>query len=196
MISDCVYLAILKNITVRLASRSCDVTFWEQTGNCSRRPSELLKYFVIWSPVHFSFRFTPLKQESSQKRWWNLLFLNWTNICLTLWLLLVMNKRNPMTFSPWTAFRLKPLLHKWKYSVYGIREDTCGWTLQDSTVSTCIALFRPISAFIMWKRLLLGHKWTKLRFVVCTWLTWDALLAILKWVWFFLLVWRLWIKCL
>ncbi len=29
MISDCVYLAILKNITVRLASRSCDVTFFE-----------------------------------------------------------------------------------------------------------------------------------------------------------------------
>ncbi len=159
------------------------------------------RWSILWfgkflSRVLSIFRSGSLQPESSPKRWWNILFLNWTNICLTLWLLLVMNKRNPMTFSPWTAFRLKPLLHKWKYSAYGVREDTCDWTLQDSPVSTSIALFRPNSAFIMWKRLLLGHEWTELRFVVCTWLTWDALLAILKWVWFFLLVWRRWIKCL
>lgn len=143
------------------------------------------------SPVHFSLRFTPLQQESSPERWWNLLILNWTNICLTLWLLLVMNKRNPMTFSPWTAFRLKQNIFTCAIAAYGVREDTCGWTLQDSPVSTSIAFFRPNSAFLMWKRLLLGHKWKKKGVVVCTWLTWDALLAILKWVWFFLLVWRL-----
>lgn len=127
---------------------------------------------TVWesSPFFVPVHSAPNQQESSQKRRWNLSVLKWTNICLTLWLLLVTDKRNPMTFSPWTAFRLKPLLHKWKYSVYGIREDTC------HRIPTSIALFRPISAFIMWKLLLLGNKWTRLRFVVCTWLKRDALL--------------------
>lgn len=103
-----------------LFSRSCEVAFSEQNSSCSRRPSELLieevlgdfsSCGVLSSTLQLSFLFTQaLQQETShKKRWWDFLFLNWTNICLTLWLLLVMDKRNLKT---WTAFQLKPLLHK------------------------------------------------------------------------------------
>lgn len=77
LISDCVFLAMLKNIPVRFASRSCGVTFWEQNSNCSGRPSELLlKYFVICKTnCPFCVWFTQaLQEEASRKRWWNLLF--------------------------------------------------------------------------------------------------------------------------